>query len=68
MGADKTAVVKDTFSNHERFFQYFTKEELEHLLTSAGFRIDQIEEYREIDRNPEGRPEVGLILALGKKQ
>jgi len=67
MGVEKTAVAKDAFSNHDRFFQYFTKDELRELLSKSGFKINQIEQYNEIDRNPHGRPEVDLILALGEK-
>ncbi len=67
MGSAKTAIVKDAFSNHDRFFQYFSKEELADLLTNAEFQIEHIEQFREIDRKPEGRAEVGLILALCKK-
>ena len=57
-GKAKTAVVKDSLSKHNRFFQYFSKEEIRKLLVSSEFSIIKIEQYREIDRNPEGRPEV----------
>jgi ubiquinone/menaquinone biosynthesis C-methylase UbiE len=66
-GTEKTAVVKDALSNHERFFQYFTKEEATELLTQSGFQVDFIEQYREIDRNPSGRAEVELVLATATK-
>jgi len=64
---NKTAVVTDAFSGHDRFFQYFTKPEVTELLTKAGFTIESIEQFRESDRNPNGRPEVELILALTHK-
>lgn len=66
-GNQKTAVVSDAYSKHDRFFQYFTKEELDTLLKEAGFRILKIEQYKELDRDPKGRPEVEFILALAQK-
>jgi ubiquinone/menaquinone biosynthesis C-methylase UbiE len=65
-GKQKTAVVSDAFSNHNRFFQYFTQEELTELLKTSGFTIRSIEQYRETDRNPHGRSEVQWILALAE--
>lgn len=67
MGTNKTAVVSDAFSGHDRFFQYFTKDEISSLLTKSGFDVFKLEEYREIDKNPSGRPEVGLIYSLSRK-
>jgi len=67
-GAKKTAIVKDKLSNHERFFRYFTKKEMKALLTENGFSIIQIEQYKEIERIPHGRPEVELTWALAKKR
>ena len=67
MGNDKTAIVSDTFSGHDRFFQYFTKDEINNLLDNVGFEIIKLEQYMEIDKNPQGRPEVGLILSISRK-
>lgn len=67
-GTDKTAVVGDSLSGHDRFFQYFTKEEVEGLLTQAGFSLIRIEQYGEASKNPRGRAEVELILTLGRKE
>lgn len=66
-GTEKTAVVSDTLSNHDRFFQYFTKEELQTLLENTGFTLVSMEQFRETDRSPHGRPEVEWILALARK-
>ena len=66
-GKDKTAVVTDKLSKHNRFFQYFTKREIEGLLTKQEFRIIKMDQYKETDTNPKGRSEVEWILALAKK-
>lgn len=66
-GQSKTAVVADSLSKHDRFFQYFTKSELQGLLKKTGFKIMSIKQYKEADRNPKGRPEVEWILALAQK-
>ena len=52
---------------HNRFFQYFTKDELATLLKRTGFAVVRIEQYLEMVKNPVGRPEVGLILSLSRK-
>lgn len=66
-GKNKTDIVSDKLSGHERFFQYFKKEEVKKLLTDAGFKIMKLEQYKETDENPKGRPEVEWILILGEK-
>jgi ubiquinone/menaquinone biosynthesis C-methylase UbiE len=66
-GTEKTAVVSDSLSGHDRFFQYFTKEELTQLLNEFGFTVTLMEQYREIDRSPNGRPEVEWIISLSRK-
>lgn len=66
-GESKTAVVTDSLSKHDRFFQYFTKPELQSLLNDSGFDLISIEQYKETDRNPKGRPEVEWIVALARK-
>jgi ubiquinone/menaquinone biosynthesis C-methylase UbiE len=63
-GGDKTAVVADSLSGHNRFFQYFTKDEMQTLLTQAGFQPQKLEEYLESDKRPDGRPEAGLIYSI----
>jgi ubiquinone/menaquinone biosynthesis C-methylase UbiE len=65
---NKTAVVADDLSGHDRFFQYFTQQELQTLLSQAGFSVTKLEEYRESDKRPDGRPEVGLIYSISRKQ
>lgn len=66
-GVQKTAVVSDSISKHDRFFQYFTKDEMNNLLIKGGFGVVKLEQYRESERNPKGRPEVEWILGLAKK-
>ena len=63
----KTAVVTDKLSGHDRFFQYFTVEELCNLLEEAGFDVTNIKEYSEIETIPQGRPEVMLIWCNATK-
>lgn len=67
MGPNKTAVVSDKFSGHDRFFQYFTRDEIRSLLKDSDFDILKLEEYMETDKNPQGRSEVGLLYAISKK-
>jgi ubiquinone/menaquinone biosynthesis C-methylase UbiE len=63
MGDKKTAVVTDSLSNHDRFFRYYTKEELAFLLISAGFRIVQTN----INNDDHGRQEVKWIEVVARK-
>lgn len=64
---EKTAVVTDSLSGNDRFFQYFTPVELKHLLTDSGFELISCKEYSEIESQPHGRPEVKLIWCLASK-
>lgn len=66
-GESKTAIVTDSLSKHDRFFQYFTEPELLSLLKESGFNLISIEQYKESDKNSTGRPEVEWILALARK-
>jgi len=59
---EKTGVVRDSLSGHDRFFRYFTVEEIKHLLEKTGFSL--IEVSRNSDRV---RPEVKWIEAFAKK-
>jgi ubiquinone/menaquinone biosynthesis C-methylase UbiE len=62
-GAEKTAVVTDTLSKHDRFFQYFTEDEISSLLRASGFKNIEIRQCED----PGGRPEVKWILSLSRK-
>jgi ubiquinone/menaquinone biosynthesis C-methylase UbiE len=66
-GEDKTAIVTDSLSGHDRFFQYFKQEEMQSLLTEAGFGVQKLEQYSEADKRTDGRPEVGLIYSISRK-
>ncbi len=62
-GDEKTAVVKDSLSNHERFFRYYTEPELRDLATKAGFIVE--ETYMEDDLH--GRSEVKWLALFARK-
>ncbi len=66
-GDKETAVVSDSFSGHDRFFRYFTQEELQNLLQEQRFGNIKTEQYKETDIDPKGRPEVELIHTLSRK-
>lgn len=63
LGDEKTAVVSDSLSNHNRFFRYYSKEELHSLVSRAGFGDLDISSVPD----PHGRKEVTWILLFGKK-
>src|SRR3989338_10895408 len=64
-GEQKTEIVSDRLSGHDRFFQYFTKDEIQSLLEQAGFSVEEIQdEYKD----PAGREEVKWVVSLARKQ
>jgi len=65
--SQKTAIVKDKLSKHDRFFQFFKLDELKKLLEMSGFTIIHIEQYNETKNNPDGRQEVDWIVSLSSK-
>ena len=67
-GSEKTAVVEDTVVGHKRFFQYFTQDELQELLTEAGFNQEMIRQYNDTEEFPDGNPNLEWILALSRKK
>lgn len=66
-GDKKFDVIADTLSNHDRFFQFFDQASITKHLKTTGFEIIFLEQYREADRSPHGRPEVEWIHILAKK-
>ncbi len=54
-GKEKTAIIKDSLSKHERFFQYFTQEELKALLNKHRFKILIVKQYNEAQARAGGR-------------
>jgi len=63
VGNEKTAVVSDTLSKHERFFRYYSREEMMNLVTEAGFKIvDNL-----IQEDDHGRKEVSWIQIIAQK-
>jgi len=64
IGTEKTAVVSDSVSNHDRFFRYYTEEELISLVIAAGFDDLDISSHADLH----GRSEVIWISLFGKKK
>jgi ubiquinone/menaquinone biosynthesis C-methylase UbiE len=56
-GDEKTAIVTDKVSNHDRFFRYYDPGELAGLLKDAGFEVG----HHKIVDDPCGREEVKWI-------
>ncbi len=60
----KTDVVSDKLSNHDRFFQYYTKDEINKMLLNVGFEIlfieDKVSDLTE-------RKDVNWIWAIARK-
>ncbi len=65
LGEEKASVVSDSLSNHDRFFQWFTKTEIEELLQKTGFVITMIEDNV---ADLSGREEVKWITVLATKR
>jgi ubiquinone/menaquinone biosynthesis C-methylase UbiE len=62
-GEEKTAVVSDSLSNHDRFFRYYTEEELQTLLEESGFTVTEVKTEEDVH----GRNEVTWLKLLAKK-
>lgn len=62
-GNIKIAVVTDSVSKHDRFFQYFTEQEIQELLKASGFDVLKTIQ----DDDLQGRAEVKWIIFIGKK-
>ena len=61
-GKEKTAIVADKLSKHERFFRYYMPEEIEKLVADAGFKILK----NKIHEDSHGRTEVKWIEVIGE--
>lgn len=64
VGEEKTSVVGDSLSNHERFFRWFTGDEVKKLLIENNFTILQLHDNLPDSSN---RAEVKWIHALAKR-
>lgn len=62
-GLEKTAIVSDSLSNHDRFFRYYTGDELSKLLEETGFTITELTTEDDVH----GRKEVSWIKLFAKK-
>jgi ubiquinone/menaquinone biosynthesis C-methylase UbiE len=62
-GSEKTAVVTDVVSHHDRFFRYYTKEEMKGYIEKLGFKIRQLT----IEEDGHGRNEVRWISIFAEK-
>ena len=63
LGENKTEVVKDPLSNHERFFRYYTEDELKRLVSDASFQIIETEMQDDLH----GREDVKWIALFARK-
>ncbi len=67
-GSEKFKIVKDNLSKHDRFFQFFTREEVKGLITDTGFQLIRLEQYDEQEKFPDiGRKGVEWIWCLARK-
>lgn len=62
-GEEKTAIVSDSLSGHDRFFRYYEPEELTTLLEDAGFTVGDLE----LEEDPHGRTEVIWLRVVVQK-
>jgi len=68
IGSKKFEIVKDNLSKHDRFFQFFIREEVKELITDTGFQLIRLEQYDEQDKFPDvGRKGVEWIWCLARK-
>lgn len=63
-GNEKTAVVSDSLSKHDRFFRYYTQDELNDLLRDSGFHIMETG----FKDDMHGRDEVRWIESIAQKR
>lgn len=63
LGKSKTEVVKYALSQHDRFFRYYTEDELEKLLNATSFKIIEME----MQNGLHGREDVTWIALFAKK-
>lgn len=59
----ETDVVVDKLSNHDRFFRYYSEEEMGRMLTSQGFEV--VESFQCDD--PAGRQDVKWLVFFARK-
>ncbi len=62
-GSNETEIVKDKLSNHDRFFRYYTQDNLKTLLEENKFEIIYLDKEPDISK----RPGVEWIVAFSKK-
>lgn len=62
-GNEKTAIVTDDVSHHDRFFRYYTRDEMRDYLEDLGFKIRQMV----MDEDLPGRKEVKWISIFAEK-
>ncbi len=62
LGSNKTEIVSDKLSNHDRFFRYYKSEELTGLLEETGFRVDEVVNEEDVH----GRAEIKWIRIFAK--
>jgi ubiquinone/menaquinone biosynthesis C-methylase UbiE len=63
VGENKTEVVSDSVSGHDRFFRYYSNEEIQQLLTKYDFTVADFQRYPDA----KGRPGIEWALILATK-
>jgi ubiquinone/menaquinone biosynthesis C-methylase UbiE len=63
MGSKKTEVIKDTLSNHERFFRYYSEDEIKSYVEKTELKIIDFT----IRKDPHGREEIRWISLFAQK-
>lgn len=64
----ETEIVKDTMTNHPRFFRFYTEDEMKKYLSDNNFSIIKLDKYGETDYYPNGRKGEHFIRVLAQKQ
>jgi len=64
---NKFEIIKDEDGNVDKFFQYFTKEELESLVKKTGFIIVKQYQFKDPNSNKKYRKIMEWIICLAKK-
>ena len=65
IGNEKTSVVSDKVSSHDRFFRWFTGEEIRTMLEEVGFVLNELQDNYP---DPCGRNEIKWVWALARKK
>lgn len=67
VGEGEGMAASDSIPGQKRFFSYYSTDELENLLRSAGFLITDIYTWDQHDRNSERSPQVWISCFVRKQ-